>query len=897
MQEPSKVIPYEKFVLDNGLEVCLHEDHSDPVCSVYVYYHVGSSREDEGLSGFAHLFEHMLFQGSAHVPDNDHFRLIQQAGGTLNGTTNQDRTNYYETLPANQLELALWLEADRMGFLLPAMTQEKLDNQRDVVMNERRQSYESRPYGLVYENVLGALYPSRHPYSWPTIGSMKDIGAATLEDIDRFFRRWYGPNNATLAIGGDFDPAEARRLVERYFGGIPRCPAVDKPGPQPTALEATRRLVIEDRVQQPQLSMVWPTVEAWHPDEPALDLLTDVVSANKSSLFDRVLMIEEELASRVVIAHAAQERAGKLMLEMRPHSGVSLDTLEQRVHELVERLVREGVDPGRLQSLKNRREGWMYRSLETVSARTNQLAFDNCFSNDPGRIDEDFARHRAVTAEEVVEVAKKYLLGRPYVALSCVPEGKGELAATGHTSEPVVDEVSLDRSVQPAPGVERPFQAPAVWRTKLEGGPTVVGTPYAKLPLTRLSLGFPAGRLLETQERLGLSSLTAEMLEEGTKRLSSTELQDELDGLGAEFHVRPDDDDCLFELAVLNEHLPRAVELVAEIVGEPRFDGADFERLKRQRLVDIQTRKDRLGELATEAFAALVYGRETIKGSPRYGTRESISALTLEDVAGFWRDHVRLAAGHLCVVGEKGSEESRRLFARLGGEASSPEREAVPELELQAFQKGLSIHVVDKPGTPQSELRIGHRGIARTDPDFFPLYVLNYMLGGSFTSRLNLNLREDKGYTYGVHSNFTGGRTQGVFFVGCAVETAVTGPAVGEVLHELGRVHEGIGETEVDFARRSISQAIGRSLESAHARLGMLESITRFGFPDDYTAERMRWLEGVGADAVNALAARYLDPENLVCVVAGDREKIAPQLEALGRGPVQDVSCELEPVN
>src|SRR5262245_16686987 len=312
------LVPFTKHVLRDGLELVPHEDHSEPVVAVYVYYHVGSSREEPGRSGFAHLFEHMLFQGSQHVADNDHFRLIQEAGGALNGTTNQDRTNYFETLPSEHLELALMLESDRMGFLLPAMTQAKLDNQRDVVSNERRQSYENRPYGLVHETLLAALYPPSHPYSWPTIGSMADIAAASLEDVARFFRRWYGPNNATLAIGGDFEPARARELVERWFGALPPGPPVERPAPQPAALPETRRVVLEDRVQQPQLTLCWPTVHAGHPDEAALDLLGDVLSANRSSLLDRALTIDEELASLVTIAHTAQERAGMLVVNLRP---------------------------------------------------------------------------------------------------------------------------------------------------------------------------------------------------------------------------------------------------------------------------------------------------------------------------------------------------------------------------------------------------------------------------------------------------------------------------------------------------------------------------------------------------------------------------------------------------
>lgn len=896
MQTRSQILPYEKYVLENGLEVVLHEDRSDPVVSVYVYYHVGSSREDEGLSGFAHLFEHMLFQGSANVMDNDHFKLIQEAGGTLNGTTNQDRTNYYETLPANQLELALWLEADRMGCLLPAMTQEKLDNQRDVVMNERRQSYENRPYGLVYENVLEALYPRGHPYSWPTIGAMADIEAASLDDIARFFRRWYGPNNATLAIGGDFDPARAKELVQRYFGPIPRGPAVDRPEPLPARLKHTRRVLLEDRIRQPQLTLVWPTVEAWHENEAALDLLTDVLSANKSSLLDRVLMIEEQLSSRVMIAHSSQERAGKLMLELRPFEGVSLDALERRVHQLIEQFVREGVDPARLERLKNRREGALLRAFETVSSRTNRLAFDNCFSGDPGRIDEDLARHRAVTAEELVSAAKRYLFDRPYVAVSCVPMGRIELAASGRTGPQEKDEVELCRSVKPAPEPERPFVAPPVWRTEIADGPAVLGTPYEKLPLTRISLSISAGRLLETQAKLGLCSLTAEMLEEGTQRHSGTELQDELDGLGAELFIRPDDDHLRIELAVLNEHLPRAADLLVEVVRQPRFDEEDFERIRRQRLVDIQTRADRIGEVASEAFAALTYGRETIKGSPEYGTKESIGALSRDDVRRFWREHVHLQDATLSIVGDRDAAGCRELFARLVGAGETPTPPAPEMFQSQAFPKGIRLHIVDKPGAAQSELRIGHRALARTDPDFFPLFVLNYMLGGSFTSRLNLNLRENKGYTYAVHSNLTGGLTPGNFVVGCAVETAVTGPAVSEVITELKGIHEGVKASEVDFTRRALAQAIGCSLESAHARLGMLENIARYSFPEDYTAQRIKWLATFTAADMDALAARYLVQENLICLIAGDKDKVAPQLEALGLGPVREAFAELEPV-
>ncbi|MEM7308158.1 MAG: pitrilysin family protein [Planctomycetota bacterium] len=420
---------FEKHALSNGLEVVLHQDRTDPVVAVYVYYHVGSSREEPGLTGFAHLFEHMLFQGSENVPEGDHFRLIQEAGGTLNGTTNEDRTNYYETLPSNRLELALWLESDRMGFLLPAMTQAKLDNQRDVVKNERRQNYDNRPYGRVREALAEAMYPAGHPLSWTTIGSMEDLDRVTLGDVERFFGRYYNPNNATLAIGGDIEPDEALALAERWFGGLPAGPQVAAPEPRAAGLAEERRVVQEDRVTVPQLTLAWPTVPTWHPDEPALNLMCEVLSANRSALLDKALMVDEELASAVMIGNRGLELDGSLSIHARPTPGVSLTALAARIDELLATAAEREVGDEHLERLCTRREGMIVRALDTVSARTSTLGSYNLFHGDPGRLGADLERHRAVTRDDVLRVLHAYVLGRPRVVLSVVPSGEPELAA------------------------------------------------------------------------------------------------------------------------------------------------------------------------------------------------------------------------------------------------------------------------------------------------------------------------------------------------------------------------------------------------------------------------------------------------------------------------------------
>ena len=898
MPSPELRLAHTKHVLPNGLEVVLHQDRSDPIVAVYVYYHVGSSREEEGKSGFAHLFEHMLFQGSEHVGVNDHFRLIQEAGGTLNGSTNQDRTNYFEVLPANQLELALWLESDRMGFLLPAMTQEKLDTQRDVVRNERRQSYENRPYGLVHETLLAALYPAGHPYSWPTIGSMADIAAASLEDVGAFFRRWYGPNNATLVIGGDFDPEEAMMLVRRYFGPVSRGRAVETPAPEPARLEETKRVVIEDKARVPQLTLCWPGVEAGHAHEPKLDLLTDVLSANRSSLFDHALMVESEDASHVTIASHAGERAGYLVLNLRPTPGVTLERLERRVDELLASFVENEIDEARVERLKTRRIGHLVRSLETVSARCARLGHDNCFTKRPDRVQGELDALAATSAGELRDLARSYLHLRPRVVLSVVPEGRRELAAP----DPVRRRGSvreLDRAALPAPGPERPFRSPRIWHARLPNGVRLAGTPFTKVPLTRLSLAVPAGRLRETPDVLGLAELTARMLEEGTRSLSGYELVDRLDGLGAQLAIEANDDEIVLRASVLDEHLAELADLLADVVLEPRFAPADFERVRRRQLVDLDARADRPVAIAEDAFRRRIHGPIApgkIAGAPVLGTRATLESLRVEQVQRFWREHARPSWARIALAGHGGPDDVAALLARLAGDWGSTGTGPVSSNGSAGSEaiEGLTIHLVDRPGAEQSELRVGHQGIARTDPDWFGAYALNHLFGGAFTSRINLNLREEKGYTYAARSDFRGGLTPGPFVVSTAVETEVTGPALREILAELRGLRSGFRPEEVAFGRRSLSQSLAGALESSSARLQLVEAVEKYGWPDDTPARRLAWLSSMDAPELDALVQRLVRPEDLVVVVVGDRARVAPELAELG--PLVDVAADGETI-
>jgi zinc protease len=921
--KPSAVsIPYQKFVLDNGLELVVHEDHSNPVVAVYLYYHVGSAREVRGRSGFAHLFEHMLFQGSEHVGDEQHFRMVQEAGGTLNGSTTTDRTNYFEVLPSNQLELAMWLESDRMGFLLPAMTQAKLDNQRDVVKNERRQNYENRPYGQAEGVIAAAMYPPEHPYSWITIGSQEDLTAASLDDVKGFFKRWYGPNNATVAVGGDVKTEEVLALAKKYFGTLPRGPEVDKPAPRPVKLAEPKRLIMEDRVKLPELQISWPGVPSYAADEPALDALASILAANKSAVLDKALTIDEQLASQVSSRNESRELAGEFRITVRPHKGVTLDTLEAKVNDLIAKLAHDGVDAAQLERVKSRYESATVRRQETVGQRVSTLANYNTFTKNPGYFDEDMRRHMAVTAADVNRVLKQYVVGKPAVILSIVPEAKKELAAaksatdaTGmkasteiawkepgpkadegtRAHESAADSASFDRTKKPGPGAPIAFRQPAVWHAQLDDGVSVVGTPYAILPITTLQLSVPAGQLHETMSQLGLASMTADLLQQGTRSLTATEFTEALDALGATLTASAGDEEVTFTLTCLDKHLDKAVELLAHVVLEPRFSAEDFKRIQKDRLVAIETRSDQIRVIAGDVYRRLLWG-DTVAGMPTIGTHDSVQKMTLDDVKAYWRDHGSAAGARLTFVGQRDGGQVKKLFAPLTG--SWKATTTAKKLELPAAKplSGTKLYFVDKPGAPQSELRIGHVSLASTDRDFYPLTVLNYPLGGLFSSRVNLNLREDKGYTYGARTAVEGGYFPGAFTASAGVKTDVTKESVAEFLKELNKIKDGITEKELAFTKDSIAEGTKRQYESVMALSGMLDNISRYDWPDDYAAQRLKELDRLTLDDMKRMATQHLHPDAMVVLVVGDKKKVAKGLGELGLGEPIELDIDGNPI-
>lgn len=900
-------IAFEKYRLPNGLEVILHEDHSTPIVGVNLWYHVGSKNEHPGRTGFAHLFEHMMFQGSKHY-DRDYFGPLQEAGGRLNGSTNQDRTNYWETVPSNYLELALWMESDRMGFLLPAMTQEKFENQRDVVKNERRQSYENRPYGLAYETLLAALFPPDHPYSWPTIGSMADLDAATREDVARFFRQYYHPGNASLCIAGDFDPAEAKRLVAKYFGPIPAGPPVHKVAPRPATLAGDRRIRMTDRVGLARLYLVWPTVAMFTEDEPALEILADVLSGGKTARLDKSLVRTKQIAQHVQAFQNSQEIAGAMMIVATARPGHTVAELESAIVEEIQRLQQEPPSPEEVERAVNRFEAQLVRSLESVSdfgGRADRLNMYNVFAGDPGYLEKDFPRYLKVTPAAVQRAAQKYLAG-PRVVLevvpgketSIIPDPRAEAAKVRQELARSVSEPPLPRepvlaedparTSLPKPGPTPRFALPPIHRGKLANGLEVLVVENHELPTVNLNLVFRVGRSYDPPDKLGLAGLLAAVWDEGTTHRTAEQIADELGGIGATLSIATDWDATAARLFTLKRHLAKALDVYADVLQNPTFPEAELARERNIALGRLLQVRDEPDALALLAVGASLYGQDHPYGYPQYGTPATLKAITRQDLAEFYRTRVVPEQASLIAVGDVTLAELLPVLDKALGQWRSESPPAPdPVLPRPPMAKGPRLILVDKPGAAQSVIAATLIGTERNSPDYHAVVVMNSIFGGQFSSRLNMNLRESKGYTYGARSWFDWRiRQPGPFQAVASVQTAVTAPAVVEFLKEFqGMIGaKPLTPEELEFSKAYLTRGYPAGFETPAQLASHLEVLVEHRLPDDYFNTFIPKIAAVDGADVLRVARQRLALDQLTIIVVGDRSKIEKDLRNLPEG-------------
>ena len=924
-------IPFQKYELPNGLQVVLHVDHGTPIVCTNVWYHVGSKNERPGRTGFAHLFEHMMFQGSKHF-DRNYITPLQQAGGRLNGSTTQDRTNYWETVPSNYLDLALWMESDRMGFLLPAMTQAKLDNQRSVVENERRQSFENRPYGLCYETYLAALYPSDHPYSWPTIGSMVDLDKASREDVAEFFRRYYHPSNASLCIAGDFDAEQAKRLVAKYFGPLPAGPKVEKLPPMPTELREEKRIKMIDRVGLPRIYLVWPTVRMLDDDEPVLDVLADLLAGGKTSRLEKVLVRQRQIAQAVRAEQDSEEIAGSLAIQATARPGHTTAELEAAILEEVRRLQQSPPSAEEITRAVNRRQAQLIHSLESIGGfggRADQLNMYNVMAGDPGYLSKDFARYVQVTPEQVQKAAQKYLTaGRVVVEVQKGPQrrttpdtlaaaeqvreklakalgaGKGDrrllperpsgcfaqkAPAPFSGEEPPEDH---DRRTLPKPGPAPRFAVPPVRRTRLSNGLELLVIEKHVLPTVALNLVLRGGRSADPPQKSGLTSLLSTVWDEGTSHRTADQIAGQLAGLGASLSITAGWDTSTARLFTLKQHLSEALDIYADVLRNPVFPQQEFSRGKSKALARLVQLRDDPLVLSQLATAAMLYGPQHPYGRSPYGTRSSLASISRGDLEAAYRLRVRPEEATLIAAGDVTSEELvPALEAALGGWKATGE--SVPAtLPGRPAEKPTRIVLVDKPGAAQSVIAVSRIGAERKSPDFYALTVMNSIFGGQFSSRLNLNLREAKGYTYGAHSMFEWRIPQpGPFLATASVHTAVTAPALAEILKEFQGMAgaRAVTADELAFSQAWLTRGYPAYFETSDLLAGQWQTVVEHRLPDDYFNTYIPRISQVTAGDVLRVARQYLDPAHLTIVVVADRSKVEAALRELPVGKSLEV--------
>lgn len=894
------IIPYKKYKLDNGLTLILHEDHSDPLVHVDVTYHVGSGREELGKSGFAHFFEHMMFQGSENVDDEEHFKLVTEAGGSMNGTTNADRTNYFETVPANQLEKMLWLEADRMGFLVDAVTQKKFEVQRETVKNERGQSIDNRPYGRLSERVSEALYPVGHPYSWPVIGYMEDLNRANVNDLKKFFLKWYGPNNATITIGGDIDVNSTLKFVVKYFGSIPTGPAVEMPEKSVVTLDADRYISMEDNVHLPLVYMTFPTVSVRHVDEAPLDLLAQILGGGKTSLFYKN-MVKNQFAVQASVGHPCAELACtfNMFALPNPESGKSLADLEKIMRDSLVEFEKRGVESDDLTKAKAQMEASFIFGLQSVSGKVSQLAANQTFTGNPNYIEQDIARYANVTKEDVDRVFKQYIKGHHAVIMSVVPNGKVETIAHADNFKPgirqlpeesqlSVDDLALrkakdsfDRSKMPIAGANAPVAVPQMWQQEMQNGIQILGTQSTETPTTSLLIKIPAGHYYESKDKAGTASLVASMLSESTKHRSAEEMSKALQLLGSGVSVSANNQYINVSVSGLTKNIDATMELVKEKLFSPAFLQADFDRNQQNTVQGIINNKKDAGYLASTAYRQLMNG-DNVAATPVGGTESTVSSITLDDIKSFYAAHFKPKHTQLIIVSDRTEKELVGTLSKLNEWKGQGPKLTLDVVDSTA-KKGV-IYLVNKDQATQSVIRIGKRGIKQDiTGEFYRAYLMNFPLGGAFNSRINLNLREDKGYTYGARTGFWGNKLTGGYTASAEVRADVTDKSIIEFVNEIKNYREnGITQEEITFMRNAINQRDALKYETPGAKLGFLAQILEHDLTPKFVSDRTEIVEKITVKEINALAKKHLNIEEMLMVVVGDAKTLKPQLEALG---------------
>lgn len=892
-------IPYKKYVMPNGMNIVINEDHSDPIVYVDVTYHVGSAREQEGRSGFAHFFEHMMFQGSKHIADEQHIKTVSEAGGIMNGSTNTDRTNYWEVLPVNQLETALWLESDRMGFLLDSVTQTKFEVQRSTVKNERGQNYDNRPYGLVQEKIGEALYPEGHPYSWSTIGYLVDLDRVDVNDLKRFYLRWYGANNATLTISGDVTAEKILALIEKYFGDIPAGPAVNAMPKMPAVLTDTRYISYEDNIKFPMIVMTWPSVNVYNMESAAMDALGRILAGSKSTPFELGL-IKTKKAVAVSAFNYDRELSGQFMIQVRANKDANLADMQKEINTIFENWEKAGgVTDAELARYKIATKSDYINRLTTVREKGAALAQYQTLTGNPDYIRKELEAIEKLTKQDIMNAYNKYVKGKPSVILSVVPKGKTELKAhddtwkmydrniqqesaeyKGLTYTPVKE--TFDRAKKPASGESPVVKVPMYWQDKFPNGIKFIGTYSTEVPKISIQITILSGHRFETTDKAGLAYLTTNLLNESTEKHSAEEISDMLEALGSDIDISCNGTEITMNISSLTENVDKTLAIAEEILYKPKFSQDDFDRAKKQQLDAIQQQQTSASAIADQQFARILYGNSHIMGLPTTGTTETVNTLTLDDVKNYYKTHLSPSQSKVMLVGNLNQQQLMPKLQFLSKWADiKVTRGAEPA--VPAISK-TSIYFIDKKAAPQSEIRIGCMSMPYdATGDYYKSGIMSFSFGGAFNSRLNLLLREKRGFTYGARGGFNGGLYDGTFVMGAGVRANTTDSSVVDFMNEMKTyADKGISTDELGFTKSSIGQSDALKYEAPFQKAAFLKRLLDYNLDGKYVAQQSQILSSITQTEINTLAKKYLPYNNVNIVIVGDKQSNLDKIKKLG---------------
>lgn len=900
-------VEFEKYQLDNGLQVVLHHDASDPIVSVAILYHVGSSREKPGKTGFAHFFEHMLFQNSENVGKGVFFKKIDDLGGTFNGGTWNDGTVYYEVVPKDALEKVLWMESDRMGFLINTVTQGALDREKDIVINEKRQRVDNQPYGHADFVQDENLYPASHPYSWQVIGSMDDLRSATLDDVREFYDKYYCVNNATMVIAGDYDEAQIKQLIAKYFGEFKPRTKPEELKPMSAKLAESKMLYHEDNFARlPELTLVIPTVETYHPDSYALDVLADLLAEGKKAPLYKEIVENKKLAPNITVYNQTLELAGKFNIGVKAFENTHLDSVMSAIHEGFMQFEKNGFTESDLQRIKNLRETSFYNSISSLLGKSFQLVQANVFGGDPARMMDDVRLLNAVTKEDVMRVYNKYIKNKPFVATSFLPKGQTNLMLTGSAKANVVEEsietagseskadaelvedfqrtpTTFDRTKEPELGPKPLLSTPKIYNVKLANKLELFGIESNELPLVQFSIRLKGGQMLDNPEKVGVSKLLAEMMMEGTKDMTPEELEEAIGQLGAKINISSSAEFTTITANCLSRNYQEVLSLVEKIILEPRWDAKEFDRLKQAAISNIIQREANPNAIAGNVFYKMLYGDKHILSKPGSGTVATVESITMDDLKNYYKKAFSPSVATFHIAGNIKQADAVKSLKKL--ETSWKGSEVVfPQYSLPAKPVKPILYFVDVPDAKQSVIMIGSMTVSRNNPDYFPATFVNYKLGEGSGAKLFQVLRLDKGYTYGAYSFLMPRISVGPYIASSSVQSMYTLESVTLFHDIIASYGNEFNENDLETTRSAMIRSNAGKFETIGSLMGMLHDISTFNLPTDYVKKEEQIADKMTIDQAKAIYSKYIQPDNMVYVVVGDARTQFERLKEAGLG-------------